>query len=149
MSKFKMTTSIQIAAAPEAIWQVLIDFKSYPEWNPFITSLEGKPELGAQLKAQIAPPESKGMTFTPIVLKAQPNQEFVWLGKLFIKGLMDGEHSFFINDNGDGTCTFEQSEKFSGVLVGLFKKKLFHSTQKGFELMNEALKERVMSNAID
>ncbi len=46
-----------------------------------------------------------------------------------------------IIDNGDGTSTFKQEEKFTGILVGLFKKKLDSETKPGFEAMNKKLKE--------
>ena len=37
-----VTSSIEIAASPERVWQVLTDFASYPKWNPFILSLSGR-----------------------------------------------------------------------------------------------------------
>ena len=46
-------------------------------------------------------------------------------------------------DNNDGTTTFIQSEKFNGILVGPFAKKLVRETMDGFVAMNEALKKRV------
>lgn len=65
------------------------------------------------------------------------------MGHLFIKGLFDGEHSFELIDNLDGTTTFIQSEKFEGILIPLFKKMLDVNTKEGFESMNKALKARV------
>ena len=82
------------------------------------------------------------MTFTPRVLCFEKNKEFRWLGKLFVKGLFDGEHTFELIDNRDGSTTFRQSEKFSGVLVPFFDKLIEGSTRRGFEAMNERLKER-------
>ena len=71
------------------------------------------------------------------------NKEFKWIGKLLFKGLFDGEHRFQLMDNSDGTTTFIQSEKFSGLLVRLFAKKLDRETKGDFVAMNEALKKRV------
>jgi len=58
-----------------------------------------------------------------------------------MKGIFDGEHYFLINDNGDGTATFIQGEKFSGFLV-MFLGKALENTERGFVQMNEALKRR-------
>lgn len=81
------------------------------------------------------------MTFNPKVLVFNANKEFKWLGHLIFPGLFDGEHKFEIIDNGNGTTTFRQSEKFGGILVPLFKKKLDNNTTNGFNLMNQKLKE--------
>lgn len=44
-------------------------------------------------------------------------------------------------ENTDGTTTFRQSENFSGILVGMFKKKIEVDTKSGFIKMNKALKK--------
>ena len=61
------------------------------------------------------------------------------MGKFLFPGIFDGEHHFEIIDHGNGTCTFKQSEKFSGILVGMIN---LENTQRGFESMNQKLKER-------
>jgi len=134
----EITTQVQIAATPEKVWAVFTDFNAYAEWNPFIKSITGDVKLGNSIKAELG-----GMTFKPKVLVYDQNKEFKWLGHLLFKGLFDGEHRFQLIDNGDGTTTFIQSEKFNGILVRLFAKKLDGETKDGFIAMNEALKKRV------
>jgi len=36
------------------------------------------------------------MTFRPTILKAEPERELRWLGRLLLPGLFDGEHVFEI-----------------------------------------------------
>ena len=134
---FELNTQITINASPEEIWNVLIDFKSYPDWNPFITSIEGTPETGNQLKADI-----DGMKFKPLILESISNKKLVWKGRLLFKGLFDGEHSFEIIQQQE-SCLFIQSEKFTGILVPFFKKKLSIDTKQGFISMNEKFKQRI------
>jgi hypothetical protein len=90
---------------------------------------------------RIEPPQAKGMTFTPTILTFVTNKELSWLGHLLFAGIFDGEHKFELIDNANGTTTFIQSEKFTGILVYLFKKQLDNNTKKGFEEMNKKLKE--------
>jgi uncharacterized protein YndB with AHSA1/START domain len=52
----ELRREIEIDARPEEVWHVLMDFRSYPEWNPFIVSIEGEARPGARLKVRIAPP---------------------------------------------------------------------------------------------
>ncbi len=141
----ELITEIKINAKPAQVWAILTDFGSYPAWNPFIKSLTGNVQVGQTITARIESPKASGMTFKPKVLSFEANKKFVWLGNLLIKGLFDGEHSFELIDNLDGTTTFIQSEKFGGILLPLFKKMLDVNTKEGFESMNKALKDRVES----
>jgi len=142
----EIKTQITINATPDKVWAVLTDFENYPNWNPFIKSITGEPKVGSQITVSIVSPEGKSMTFKPEVLTFEQNKEFRWLGKLWFKGVFDGEHKFELIDNGNGTTIFNHSETFKGILVGLFKKQLENSTKKGFERMNVNLKKLVESN---
>ena len=134
--KKEISTSIQINATPEKVWQVLTDFESYPEWNPFIQSLKGDVRVGNRIDVNLG-----GMAFKPLVLEFTLNQKFRWIGHLLIKGIFDGEHQFEIITNPDGSTQLIQSEKFRGLLIP-FVPKVLKDTKANFELMNQALKQR-------
>jgi len=36
-----VSTEIDIAAPPSAVWKVLTDYDRYPDWNPFLIKLCG------------------------------------------------------------------------------------------------------------
>jgi len=137
----EIKTEILIKATPAEVWKVFTNFDNYPNWNPFMTSLKGKVLVGNRIVVRLEPPGAKGMTFNPRVLTFKPNRELRWLGHLLFPGLFDGEHKFELIDNGDGTTTFNQSERFKGILVPLFKKMLDENTMNGFNLMNQKVKE--------
>ena len=137
----EIKTEITITTSPEKAWTILTNFNDYPNWNPFIKSIKGTVEKGKKITVYIEQPGSKGMTFKPKVLALEVNKEFRWQGHLLFPGLFDGEHIFEISDNGNGSITFTQREQFKGILVPLFKKMLDNNTKKGFQLMNEKLKE--------
>jgi len=136
MARKEINTSIKIFATPNTIWKVLSNFKEYKNWNPFITSAKGEFAVGNNVEITAG-----GMNFKPVILTYDENREIRWLGKFLFKGLFDGEHSFQIIDNGDGSSTFEQNEIFNGILVGMFAKKLDTETKDGFEKMNQELKQ--------
>lgn len=139
--KKELKTEIHIEATPEKVWEILTAFDRYPDWNPFIKSIQGEPRTGTKIRVQIAPPGAKGMTFKPLVLAFEQEKEFRWIGQLFFPGLFDGEHRFELIDNKNGTTTFIQAERFKGILVPLLKKMLDTSTLEGFRAMNQRLKE--------
>lgn len=136
MAQKIIKTQIIINSTPEKVWQILTDFDKYPDWNPFILSLHGEVKPGKQIKINLP-----DMSFQPTILKFEKNKELRWIGKLLFKGIFDGEHSFEIEDNENGTITFKHEEIFNGILVKPFSKKLDTDTKQGFELMNQKLKE--------
>ena len=138
----ELYSEIEINAPAQRVWEVLTDFASYPQWNPFIRRASGVPRTGERLEVRIEPSGSRGMTFRPKVLNAEANRELRWLGHLLVPGLFDGEHSFTIQPLGENRVRFVQREAFKGLLVPLFGRSLDSNTQCGFEEMNRALKER-------
>lgn len=137
-----ISTTIDIQASPHAVWDVLTDFPAYRDWNPFMNRIEGAPEVGTKLVVHMSPPGGRGVTFKPTVLAATPGRELRWLGKLGVRGLFDGEHSFVLTANADGTTHLSHGERFTGVLVALFKSTI-NNSHAGFEAFNSALKQRV------
>ncbi len=147
MAIHHLYTEIEIEASAERVWAVLVDFASYSQWNPFIRSAVSVPQQGARLQIVIQPSGGKAMRFSPVVLAAEAGRELRWLGRFLVPGLFDGEHSFIIEPLVEGKVRFQQSEKFSGILVGLFRASLDRDTKRGFEEMNRALKARAEEGA--
>lgn len=139
----ELQTEIEVAASPERIWDILTDFGSFPQWNPFILTVDGELTAGTRLEVRIQPPGGMAMTFKPTVITVEPNLELRWLGHLMTPGLFDGEHYFLIEDAGEGRSRLVQGEKFSGALVSLMGLiGLYGKTVAGFQEMNQALKAR-------
>jgi len=136
-----ISQTIDIDAAPEAVWRQIADTGAYADWNPFVRRLEGELTESARLEVEIDPPGGRAMTFKPTVLAARPGHELRWIGHLGMRGIFDGEHSFEIEPLDGGRSRFTQAERFSGLLVRPFAGSL-EKTRRGFEAMNIALKER-------
>lgn len=138
----RLETEIEINAAPAQVWQILMDFANYPQWNPFIKSIVGEPRAGNKIEAFLQPPGGGGMKFKPEVLINNPPHEFRWRGKFLISGLFDGEHYFQINQIEEKRVRFVQGEIFTGIWVGLVWHFIGENTEKGFRAMNAALKQK-------
>jgi hypothetical protein len=138
----ELRREIEIDAPAERVWAVVTDFAAYPEWNPFIRRISGELREGTRLEVRIEPPGGRAMTFKPTVRVVETNRELCLLGRLLLPGIFDGEHSLRIEPLDDGRSRFVQSERFTGLLVGLVKGTLA-KTETGFEQMNTALKARV------
>ena len=133
----EIRTQIEIKATPEKVWNILMDFDKYPEWNPFVISIIGRAHLRERLSITVQPKDSKPMRFKPKVTLFKKEKQFGWMGHFLMVGLFDGHHIFEIETSENG-CTFLHREEFSGLLVPLFWKKLEPKTHAGFEAMNKA-----------
>lgn len=137
-----LQTEITIDAAPEVVWDVLVDLDRYRDWNPFIVEASGTPAVGERLTNRLQPPGGRAMTFKPVVTEVEPNSVFEWLGRLVLPGIFDGRHRFELEPTSSGGTTVRHSEHFRGVLVRLMRSSLDTTTRAGFEAMNDALKTR-------
>lgn len=142
-----ISTTVDIDALPSVVWDALTDFARLPEWSTFIRSMDGPLELGRPLKVRLEPPGGRAMTFRPTVVAVDANHRLAWRGKLGIRGLFDGEHSFTLEPLENGRSTrFVHAETFSGLLVPIAGRMLA-KTETGFEQFNAALKQRAEATA--
>jgi hypothetical protein len=135
----QLRTEIDIDAPPQKVWEVLTDFRAYPEWNPFITSAEGRARVGQRLELVMSPPQSREMKVAPEVLRAEPFVELRWKGVVYFEWLFVGEHFFRLKDLGTNQTRLVHGEDFSGWLVKMIP---FTNITRGFVFMNQALKKR-------
>ncbi len=134
-------TEITINAPKEKVWNLLMDHKNYPTWNPFVKHIEGGVQPGENLSVTVQSEGNKSMDFKPLVLTNNTAKEFRWKGKLFVNGLFDGEHYFQIEEISENQVKFIHGENFTGLLSGVLTPLILDDTKKGFEQMNEALKQ--------
>jgi len=149
-------TEIEIRASAGTVWRMLLDFESYPDWNPFITRITGEPEAGARLECRPRLPGSRRpVVFRPRVSRLEPEQTFAWKGHFLLPGLADGEHFFELfplaasgEADGAGSPGERQGvrlvhrQEYRGPLMPILWPFFHGKTRLGFEQMNEALKAR-------
>lgn len=107
---------IYIEAAPERIWDMLVDFPKWGTWNTYIPLVKGKLEKGKTMEIQVCPPGMKTMTFRPKVFSIIPNKEILWGGS-FLWVVYRGKHLFLLEPLNDNQTRFRQIERFHGPNV--------------------------------
>jgi hypothetical protein len=136
-----LDAAIEIEAPAERVWDVLMDFASYPQWNPFITRAEGIPVEGARLKITIRAPGYRPVTFKPHVLRVVAGRELTWLGRTFLPGLFDGRHSLTVEPLDESRARFRTHEEVTGILLPVLGK-VMRASQRGFGEFAAAVKAR-------
>lgn len=93
----------------------------------------------------IFPPGLKSMVLNPKIAEVDCERKLQWQGGFLFPGLLDGEHSFLIEELADRSIRLIQKEDYSGLLIPFSQKQLTNNTKQGFELMNQAIKEKAES----
>jgi len=141
----KIDTRILVNSKKQPLWHTIQNFKSYPQWNPMIVSMKGKPEAGEKLRMN-----AKGIFGFPLFINAtflkKSNDDFIqWGGG--IKGILYGVHTFELHDTTDNETTeLHHYEEFTGILT-LFMKGFFHKKiTTAYQKHNLSLKSYMENN---
>jgi len=139
----KVETEITIAASCTSVWKLLLDFRSYPSWNPYIISLEGVPTVGSRLKARFHLTPLPPVTIEPTVVYNTPERYFSWRGAILGSLLLTGEHYFELQPLTPQRCLLRHGERFIGLTNTLLGPPSAKLIGIGIRRMNEALKTQV------
>ena len=140
-------SAIEIRAPLEMVWRVLTDFDSYAEWNPHIRRLRGKVAEGERIAIHSRPPGGRMIVMRPTVTRWDPPHELRWSATFLAGRLFRGEHGFRLEATGPDRVRFVQDETFNGVLVPVYARLRLSRTRQGFDLVNQALRERAEAEA--
>ena len=144
----EILSEIDINASASKTWDVLTDFKKFPQWNPFIRQIDGNPHVGTKLKIYLHTSGGKNRTYQPTITKVESNRELRWYGKSFIPGFFNGERIFIMDSLETNRVHFVHKEIFTGILVNIIGNSLDKDMYQSFTKMNKALKQRVEQTAI-
>jgi hypothetical protein len=130
-------SSADIAAAPEAVWAVLADPGSWPEWDSGVAGVEGRAEKGSKLK--LTTEANPGKAWPLKVAEVEPPRRLVFTGGMPL-GLFKGERTYVLEPGGTGT-RFRMREQFTGPLAPLIGRSI-PDLQPSFDQFAAGLKAR-------
>lgn len=143
---YTVRSEISLAASPEHSWQVLSDFSSYPQWNPYLTRVEGELVPGARVSFTLIDGNfSAPFDGAARMARVAANEQFYWVGKAGIQGIFDTRHVFILQPRENGNTVLLHFEEFRGLLAALLpgrEQRMAH-TRRAFEAMNRALQQRL------
>jgi len=142
---FVIEHDVEIEAPTAEVWQVLTDFASYPEWNPYAIRLAGVAALGETIELTIAQENwPEPLVVTPTIVRLDAGREIGWHGRAFFTGLHETAHYFQLVPLGPNRTRLHQAEEFRGWLPARVEGSAeWAYTENAFRAMNEALKRRV------
>jgi uncharacterized protein YndB with AHSA1/START domain len=132
--------SIEIAAPPETVWDVLTRFDQWLQWNPQVKSIsfEGPLAAGSEFRWKAGPG-----TIVSTLEQVEPPRFVRWRGRtMSIKAI----HEWRLEPRDGGTFV-ETEETYSGVVARLFRGQLQKILDKALEDGLEDLKREAERRA--
>lgn len=134
----------QILPAPRTqVFARLLEWTAYPEWNPYITRIDGQAQLGQTIQVSFSMGFGPAMTLTcQVAILDHAKTTLAWDYKAFLPWLYTARHTFVVEDSPAGASLIIQTEAIKGLmacpLFGLFHRLL----QSRFQTMHAALVKR-------
>jgi hypothetical protein len=137
------TVSVQtlIEAPLKVVWAVLVDFKRYPEWNPFTVRVETSSRVGDSVLMDVML-GGKLLRLRERMRVFEPERRFGW-GLYIGRGhLLDCIRVQQLESVAERRTRYLCHEAFRGLLVPLFFRRYEERMKRGFVDAAEALKRR-------
>lgn len=129
----KGTAEIDIAAPPQAVWDVLTRFDNWPNWSSDVKSMafEGPLAPGSTFRWKAGPG-----TILSTLDRVEPPRYISWHGKTLT---IDAYHEWWLEPR-DGGTHVRTEETFSGLLAKILRGQLQKTLDKSFQAGVECLK---------
>lgn len=135
-----ITVTTVINATAQEVWDVLIDFKNYGQWNQWNVKLEGEAKIGSKLKAYT---EVDGKSLKLKITKMEAPYNLCWVDVTwFTKFGLGGWRSRMIrpNPNGNGVILINHFE-YTGIFGGILDRYTREFLELGLEQENRNLRD--------
>lgn len=132
-------TSLQIAAEPARVWQALIDFDAWSQWNPIIPRIRADARVGGTVRFRIRVAGTPAIPITAKIVRFDEGRELAWRGG---PPFAWGQHFFRVAPSGEGTL-LTHGEEFGGLLGMLVSGSTKTRVERTYATLNRALRDRV------
>ncbi|KZV85670.1 hypothetical protein EXIGLDRAFT_725596 [Exidia glandulosa HHB12029] len=169
---FTASARIEIAAPLELVWDIVLDFGSYPDWNPFVrtatvTDVWGVPAAEqravegafANFIVEIPPLPLPVNASTPLnLLQTQFSRESIvavdntlhraaWKQIMLPDSAVNATRWSAVSTLENGNTLYESAEPYNGLLAPLLQSLFGDGLQQAFEAQAEGLKLRAEAMA--
>lgn len=139
----EIKTEIEVKAPIEEVWKTLVDFNNWKNWNPIVSDVSGESALGCKLSVTMCGKDGKtAQKYQPVISVFESPRTFRWRAKMGAEVLFTNDKVFELEKTNSGTRVVHK-ELFSGLIVGMFWKKMETFVPGMLNAMNSALKKQV------
>jgi len=134
---------VEIEAPAANVWDVLVDYPSYPEWNPYTIAVETSLEIGDRIDLTLPNPDgSEGtMLNREFIRVVDPPHHLRYDTGEEYPGLL-GMRDQYVTELGPDRCSYHTTDTLSGELADLVMETNGAWIKAGFDSVAYALKAR-------
>lgn len=134
---------LDIPTGHELVWQVIVDFDAYGEWNQFVPACRSSLVVGSPIVMKVKLLPLMTLTQKETILTHAPG-ELIEYGIQLPFGLLSSSRKHIVCFVDKNNTRYESRFQLTGVLSPLVKMMMGSKLQKGFTLMSVGLKSRAM-----
>ena len=135
-------TEIEIGASADQVWDVLVDFPTYGEWNPALPAISGNLAVGETFAMTLGLPGRPSLDVTAVIQTLEEGRGFTWKGNLLSDRMFQGHREFAVSPLGPNRSSFHHVARLTGPLVRPFLLFMDKATAAGHVDFDTAIKAR-------
>ena len=133
--------TIDIAASPETVYDVIVDFAAYRDWNPWID--DARPVAGRPDHLEVdAVLGDRRMKVVHRILERIPGRAFTWSDTGWFTAFAYGERARTLEPTPDGRCRYHVTLRITGPFAWLAGRLYGPALETGLTAETEALRAR-------
>lgn len=137
------SVTVEIEAPAAFVWDVLVDYVRYPEWNPYTVAGVTTLEVGAPIDLTLPPFDGSDEPFhtREFIRVVEPPHHLCYDSGDEIPGVLGVRHQW-ITELAPDRCSYFTTDTLSGELADLAMELTGSWMQDGFDSVAHALKAR-------
>jgi uncharacterized protein YndB with AHSA1/START domain len=143
MSHVITSIRVEIAAPAAFVWDVLVDYPNYPQWNPYTIEVSTTLELGEPIDLTLPSPDGSNTTFVnrEFVRVVDPPHHLRYDTGEEMKGIF-AVRDQWITARGEDRCEYHTTDTISGKYADAVMDQTGDWVKAGFDAVAIALKSR-------
>jgi uncharacterized protein YndB with AHSA1/START domain len=137
----RLATEVEIAASSGEVWDLLVDFEGYSQWNAWLPELHGEAVEGGRAKGKVRLDDD----LRPArhrVLQVDAPRTLCWRDAGATTWFVWARRCRFVSERADGTTVLRQELTLNGSFVDAAMRRYGGALQRGLERESESLRRR-------
>ena len=138
------SVTVDIEAPQAFVWEVLLDYARYPEWNPYTVRVESTCVVGDPVDLYLPDPNRPGelMHQREWVCLVDPPHRFAYEMRPTPEIDVHARRDQYVVATGQNTCQYWTTDAFDGPLASFVMEHTGAWVKEGFDSVAHALKAR-------